>query len=187
MLNPATKLEFQKLFDTLQPPELGPGPRPGVKSEAELKKSFDKLLGNSNTQTEQSQLILALVLLWHDHLDSAHTIAQDVATPAGSFVHGIMHRREPDYGNAAYWLRRVGKHPAFVEIAKRASKALEVKGDDDLTRKLVPKGEWDPFAFINACEGAARNSSPIEQKELMRELQAIETSALFEWLCGNQE
>jgi hypothetical protein len=186
MLNGATKLELQKLFDTLQPPELGPGPRPGVKSEAELKKSLDKLLGNSNTQTEPSQLILALVLLWHDHLDSAHEIAQGIANPTGSFVHGIMHRREPDYGNAAYWFRRVGKHPAFVEIANRASKTLKVK-DDNLTRKLVPKGEWDPFAFINACEEAARNSSPVEQKELMSELQAIETSALFGWLCGNQE
>jgi hypothetical protein len=187
MLNGATKLELQKLFDTSQPPELGAGPRQGVKSEAELKKSLDKLLGNFNTPPEQWKLIVALVLLWHDHLDSAHTIAQDVANTTGSFVHGIMHRREPDYGNAAYWFRRVGKHPAFVEIANRASKALEVKGDDGLTRKLVPKGEWDPFAFINACEEAARNSSPVAQKELMREMQAIETSALFEWLCGNEE
>ncbi len=185
MLDGATKLELQKLYDTLQPPELGPGPRPGIKSEAELKKCLDKLLGNSNAQAEQWELIVALVMLWHDHLDSAHEIAQAIANPTGSFVHGIMHRREPDYGNAAYWFRRVGKHPAFFEIANRASKALELKGDGDLSRILIPGGEWDPFAFITTCEGAARSSSPAGQKELMRKLQAIETSALFDWLCSN--
>jgi hypothetical protein len=187
MLNGATKQEIQKLFETLQPPELGPGPRPGIKSEAELKKCLDKALGNSSVQAEQWDLIIALVLLWHDHLDAAHAIAQEISNATGSFVHGIMHRREPDYGNAAYWFRRVGKHPAFAEIASRAGKALDAKGQAELTQKLVPGGEWDPFAFVSACEGAARTSGRAEQKELMRELQAMETSALFDWLCSNQK
>jgi hypothetical protein len=187
MLNGATKQEIQKLFETLQPPELGPGPRPGIKSEAELRKCLDKAVGNSSVQAEQWDLIIALVLLWHDHLDAAHEIAQGINNTTGSFVHGIMHRREPDYGNAAYWFRRVGKHPAFAEIANRAGKALDAKGEPQLTQKLVPAGEWDPFAFISACEGAARTSGRAEQKELMRELQAIETLALFDWLCSNQE
>jgi hypothetical protein len=187
MLNGATNPELQKLFDTSQPPELGPGPRSGVKSEAELKNCLDKLFGDSNAHAEQWQLIVALVLLWHDHLDAAHEIAQGIANPTGSFVHGIMHRREPDYGNAAYWFRRVGKHPAFGEIAIQARKTLEVKGGTDLGRKLIPGGEWDAFAFINACETSARNSSSHELKDLLRELQAIETSVLFDWLCSNPQ
>jgi hypothetical protein len=185
MLNGATKQEIQKLFETFLPPELGPRPRPGIKSEAELKKCLDNALANSRVQSEQSDLIFALVLLWHDHLDAAHEIAQGISNATGSFVHGIMHRREPDYGNAAYWFRRVGKHPAFAEIANRARKALEPKGEAKLIQKLIPGGEWDPFAFISACEEAARTSGGAEQKELMRELQAIETSALFDWLCSN--
>jgi len=186
-LNGATKQEVQKLFDTLQPPDLGPGPRPGIKSEAELKKCLDKLLAESDAQAEQSELIAALVLLWHDHLDSAHEIAQKIANPTGSFIHGIMHRREPDYGNAAYWFRRVGKHPAFIEIANRAAKALAAKAEDELAQKLIVTGDWDPFAFISACEGAARASTAARQRELMRELQAIETAALFDWICSNQK
>src|SRR5882724_13146946 len=134
MLTGATKHEIQKLFETLQAPELGPGPRPGIKAEAELNKCLDKSLGNSDLKDEQRELIKALVLLWHDHLDSAHAITQDIANSTGSFIHGIMHRREPDYGNAAYWFRRVGKHPAFKEIANRAWKALETRGEEALAK-----------------------------------------------------
>jgi hypothetical protein len=184
MFNGATKGEIQKLFQTLQPPELGPDPRPGIESEAELQKRLDKLLDNSNAQAEQRELIRALVLLWHDQLDAAHEIAQDIENATGSFVHGIMHRREPDYGNAAYWFRRVGKHPAFAEIAARAAKVLASKGDAELTRNLIPGGEWDPFAFITACEGAARSGGK-GQKEVLREVQAIESAALFDWLCDS--
>jgi hypothetical protein len=56
-----------------------------------------------------------------------------------------------------------------------------------LAQKLIVGGEWDPFAFISACEGAARASTAARQRELMRELQAIETSALFDWIWNNQK
>ena len=186
MLNGATKQEIQRLFETSQPPELGPGPRQGIKSEAELKKCLDTLFGSSCGQPEHREMIIALVLLWHDHLDAAHEIAQGISNTTGSFVHGIMHRREPDYGNASYWFRRVGKHPAFAEITNRASRVLDAKGEPQLTQKLVPAGEWDPFAFISACEEAAQTSTGAARQDLMRELQAIETLVLFDWLCGNQ-
>jgi len=184
MLNGATKEEIQKLFQTLQPPDLGPGPRPGIKSETELKQCLDKAFASSNAPAEQRDLIVALVLLWHDHLDSAHDRAQRIANATGSFIHGIMHRREPDYGNAAYWFRRVGRHLAFPEIATRAAKTLDARGESQRREKLTPAGEWDPYAFIDACEAAARNPSAAE-KERMRDLQAIESTALFDWICSN--
>src|SRR5450432_255553 len=51
--------------------------------------------------------------LYFSCLDEAHAVAQDLETPEGSFWHGILHRREPDPANAAYWFRRVGQHPVF--------------------------------------------------------------------------
>src|ERR1051326_6331993 len=41
--------------------------------------------------------------LYFSCLDEAHRIAQSVETPEGAFWHGIMHRQEPDAGNASYW------------------------------------------------------------------------------------
>ena len=40
------------------------------------------------------------VWLYHDFLDESHQISQEIETPAGSYWHGILHRREPDYANS---------------------------------------------------------------------------------------
>lgn len=53
-----------------------------------------------------------LKALWHDARGNwvdAHNIAQDLATPMGSWIHGHLHRREGDAWNAAHWYRRAGK------------------------------------------------------------------------------
>jgi len=63
---------------------------------------------------------------------------------------------------------------------------LEGKGAVALKEKLIVDGEWDPFAFITACEGAAKPSGSTQQKELMRELQEVESLALLDWICSNQ-
>src|SRR6516225_11398987 len=127
---------FVKFLDTVQLADLGPGPRPGVSPESELNESLAKTFKESQLPEGEQELVRALVLLWHDHLDAAHTLAQSVENPDGSYVHAIMHRREPDYGNAAYWFRRVGQHPAFAEIAKQAAALLQPK-DEALRNELI--------------------------------------------------
>src|SRR5881394_1840792 len=109
------------LIETPTPPDLGPAPRAGTEKATALNEKSGPILEQSKISPQKLQLIRALVLLWHDHLDAAHTLAQEVEGPDGAFVHGIMHRREPDYGNAAYWFRRVGQHAAFAEIGKRVA------------------------------------------------------------------
>jgi hypothetical protein len=51
----------------------------------------------------------ALVSLWYaakGDWNTAHTIAQEIQSRDGSWVHAYLHRQEGDLGNAAYWYRR---------------------------------------------------------------------------------
>lgn len=50
---------------------------------------------------------LAGLWLLAGDLERSHQISQSINTPEGSYWHGIMHRREGDYPNARYWMRRV--------------------------------------------------------------------------------
>ncbi|HWX23321.1 MAG TPA: hypothetical protein VN578_25745 [Candidatus Binatia bacterium] len=176
--------EFAKCLSTPEPPELGPGPRAGVRSEADLNRELDRLLARAEVGTERAQLIRALVLLWHDHLDAGHTLAQSVDGANGAFVHGIMHRREPDFGNATYWFRRVGRHGAFAALARRVGTLLDPASESELQRRLIRSGAWDPFAFIEECEHVATDAGSTRRKELLRQVQRSESEVLLEWLCG---
>jgi hypothetical protein len=175
---------LKELLQTPEPADLGPGPRPGIHSQPVLKKEIETALGPLALPTLKQELLRALILLWHDHLDAAHNIAQDIDNADGAFVHGIMHRREPDYGNAKYWFRRVGNHPAFAEITKRVMASNTAQSDQPLIRKIMPKSVWDAFAFIDACEEAAGLAPSGDRNRVLREIQRLETEGLLDYLCG---
>jgi len=172
------------LLATSEPPDLGPGPREGTRSPELLEVELTRYFKNHEVPLKSRDLVKALVLLWHDHLEAAHTIAQSVDNADGAFVHGIMHRREPDYSNAAYWFRRVGRHPAFLEIARQAARLLKSAGNQTLARDLLPDGQWDPFAFIAACERVADKAAGDAERQLIRELQRLESETLLRRLVG---
>ena len=120
----------------------------------------------------------ALAGLWvyFSFFDQGHAVAQEILTAEGSFWHGVLHRQEPDAGNAAYWFRQVGPHPVFGELAEAA---------DRVTEKYPEAGfqsgkKWDPFAFIDFCERARRASrTSVEQAAL--EIQRAEWQLLFDY------
>jgi hypothetical protein len=180
-MNQAALNALKELIATSAPPHLGPQTRAHTGSISMLEKKLSPLLASVPAPTGEA--IRAAILLWHDHLDAAHAISQNMAGADGSYLHGIMHRREPDYSNAKYWFHRVGKHRAFSEVAKRVDVLLKSKSAGALEKQLLPNGEWDSFAFIDACQAAA-NRSPDSQAELLRAIQAIEIEVLLEHLCN---
>ena len=54
--------------------------------------------------------------LYVDDLERSHTVSQGIEDETGAFWHGIMHRREGDFANSHYWMRRAASHPLFAEL-----------------------------------------------------------------------
>lgn len=174
---------LRELLDTAGLPELGPESRQGALPAAELEPRITRALEASQVPSAKYELVRGAVLLWHDHLEESHAIAQDIHNTDGSFLHAIMHRREPDAGNSQYWWHRVGAHPCFVELGRRAKTFLEGSGQAALAARLTPKGTWDPFAFVEECE-RARRKGDAAGRDLCRELQRLECEVFLEHLLG---
>ena len=175
---------FKALIATTELPLPGPKRRPGIASEADLNRKLDEFFAAQETSARAQLLLRSAALLWHDHLDASHTISQSIETRDGSWLHGIMHRREPDYGNAKYWFRRVGQHDAFPKLAQRVPTILHNSGRE-LTERLIENGEWMPLAFIDECERAEQGWDAAFTLTL-RQIQAAEFEAPIEHILTSE-
>jgi hypothetical protein len=97
--------------------------------------------------------------LYVDDLERSHTLSQGLEDETGSYWHGIMHRREGDFGNSHYWMRRCARHP------------LRLASPD-----------LDPDAFVDQV-AAARGADTAELVERQRQ----EWLALFLWCIDNPQ
>jgi hypothetical protein len=174
---------FLDLIRTPDLPGLGPEARDSRRPANKLQSVVDEFSEDGGLTEEVRECLRAAALLWHDHLTLSHTVSQGIPSGDGSFLHGIMHRREPDYGNAAYWFRRVGEHPAFPKLAEAVPARLRASEAAELVDALTPNGRWDPFAMIRACEVALRVGDPV-QVEALKEVQRLEFENLVKVLLS---
>jgi hypothetical protein len=68
--------------------------------------SFERSLEQGTVPADLSP---ALEALWHDgrgDWERAHGVAQEIDDESGAWVHGYLHRKEGDIGNARYWYQR---------------------------------------------------------------------------------
>lgn len=129
------------------------------------------------------------LLLWNDALDDSHDISQGLSNNTGSYWHGIMHRREPDYSNAKYWFGRVGTHPIFPKLRERAiAKAKEVQNPSDtlaqITQTIENEPHWDAYQFIDWCQ-AAENEPSSDATHFLQQVQAEEIKLLLAYSYQN--
>jgi len=116
---------------------------------------------------------LAGLYFYFNCWDEAHEVAQNGNTPDGSYWHAIVHRQEPDEGNAGYWFGRVGRHPVFPALRDEAV-------------RLAPSrfaGEWEPFAFLRFCAQAHRQPRS-DLEKLALEIQRAEWQLLFDYCAA---
>jgi hypothetical protein len=122
---------------------------------------------------------LAGLWLYHDFLDESHALSQTLKSTTGAYWHGLMHRREPDFGNAKYWFARVGNHPVYRPLAADAAQLAAGDEPAEATRFLTTQQTWDPDAFIDLCEASLAGRAPAEL--LCRRIQQIEWEHLFDF------
>ena len=164
------------IFNTPFPPALGPERRADALPLIELENDLESTVSQSGISIFKADLVRSAALLWHDHLDASHTLSQDIRSNDGSFLHGIMHRREPDYPNAKYWFNRVGTHDAFPDIFNRVQTILT-------GTSLAPiiKSDWDSFAMVDSVRQARSSSADYE---LLQQVQRIEFEVLLKRFCN---
>lgn len=106
------------------------------------------------------------LLQWHDFLDESHRLSQSIEGEGeprtGDYWHAIMHRREPDYSNAKYWFRRIGRPPAYGAVRRFADSVLAAcrAPRAETWRARVQAGsQWNPLAFVDLCEECAADET----------------------------
>lgn len=152
---------------------------PDAGAEAALKALSDQTISKNRRVRmphDASALKAALWLLF-DFMAESHEFSQALATPSGSYWHGILHRREPDAFNAKYWMARVGEHPIFPELL---NDARELAANSILNVSLNAMKTWDGKWFVDAC--CAKHNGA--EETVLLDIQRREWALLFDYNFG---
>ena len=160
--------------------ELGPG-EPNLAARPQLQALTAESLVAPHRPGDRQMAAACLAALWlhHDFSDESHSISQEIDSVEGSYWHGILHRREPDYANAKYWFRRVGPHPIGPELAAAARELAKTAPADRSVEFLSAQSDWDHFRFVDLCQSAAAGRSAAAM--LCRQVQRREWELLFDY------
>ncbi len=145
--------------------------------------SAEELLPGPIRSKEFADCVRSALFLYFSAIDESHTISQSISSSTGSFLHGIMHRQEPDFPNSKYWFRRVGRHELFPALREAAIEHLRSTGDapaERLASGIESRAEWDPFWFVDQCEAVERGREADLEQPLM-EVQRVEWRLVFEY------
>ena len=178
------KLETRDPLPPLAPSEEWDSQLSNRISDLSLEMLFD---GQSIEDSTMGSAVQSGLLIWNDALDASHTISQDIESKTGSYWHGIMHRREPDYSNAKYWFGRVGVHPIFPALRERAlgllqSGSTESESLADYAQAIGETEDWDAFRFVDWCQAAdGDRSTPEAVKTFLQTVQVEEIKLLLSY------
>ncbi|MCM8526905.1 MAG: hypothetical protein NE327_10335, partial [Lentisphaeraceae bacterium] len=145
----------------------------GPMSLSEIQQFYDREISPLVKDKKFGKLCLAGLMFAQDYIWEGHEIVQDYPDLEASWWHAYMHRMEGDYGNSAYWYRRVGTPSAYTDF-------FELVKELPLDTKVSPIQEetsWDPFEF----NGYIKNHKNISEESL-RKVHTLELKYIFS-LC----
>ena len=125
---------------------------------------------------EEPEAPMCGLYLYFSCFEEAHELADICETEEGELWHAVLHRQEPDSGNAAYWFRQAGPHKIFSALAVEAVAIVHRR----IKEAEFRVGRWDPFAFIAFCD-RAREQPGSMQEQAAREIQRAEWQVLFDY------
>ena len=180
------KLEAGNPLPTLVPQKAWNSELTDALESASVDELFD---GESLKNMTFGEAIKSGLLLWNDALDESHNISQGLENQTGSYWHGIMHRREPDYSNSKYWFGRVGTHPIFPELRERALELFKETQNPsdalaDIGQTIAAQENWDAYQFIDWCQAAEGNSDS-DVTRFLQQVQAEEIKLLLAYSYQN--
>jgi hypothetical protein len=145
-----------------------------ITAEGPISDGARRLIGEAGAprlfpQSRAPEAALSGLYLYFGCWKEAHETAKVIATPEGSYWHAIVHRQEPDAGNANYWFQQAGALAIFPALREAA-----------LAIGIDPGPVWKPQAFVELCETARRRPGS-EPERQAREVQRAEWQLLFHY------
>jgi hypothetical protein len=117
---------------------------------------------------------MAGLFLYFSCLEEAHALADSCDSENGYVWHGIVHRQEGDFGNAAYWFRKASRHPAYQLLGPEVMKIVRSHPEVEFRAS-----RWDPFAFLAFCDRVKSQPGTL-QEQVALEIQRAEWQILFD-------
>lgn len=139
--------------------------------------------GETVTDSCFAACVRSALFLYFSALDESHTISQGISTCTGSYLHGIMHRQEPDYWNAKYWFRRAGRHSILsdlLEAARGLAAADSGVAAERMSEELRSLSAWDSGWFVDCCEAACQSGDE-GYAALAERIQLAEWQLVFDY------
>lgn len=148
----------------LELPELSPRSLPHDRQwlREHLDDAVPRIAADMQGDSADSAALQAGIWQFHGELERSHRLSQahegEGRNQLPDYWHAIMHRREPDFGNAKYWFRRIGRQPVYGELHEWVNR-WPGDGETAAVKRwhsvLTSQSAWDPLLFVDLCEAAA--------------------------------
>jgi hypothetical protein len=145
-------------------------------------KQQERTTKGTQRHTQAALGLISGLYLWNGSLESSHVISQDLENSTGSYLHGILHRIEPDYSNAKYWFRMAGGHPDGERLQQDTLNLLRESAsiNETLFQSFANQTGWNPALFTDMAATFLQKRIAGKEGSLLERIQAMELHLLLE-------